>query len=675
MALTFGNMDQQVQQQADVFSNNPAALQQRYQESGDLLHLLALQKLKYEKESAAREMQMQMEQRPQTIAQQREAEVMGLTKDELAKQMGGIMAQRQSAEQGNIKRAAAGQPPGQRMAMAPPPQMGGVAGQPAPNMVNMAQGGIVGFEPGGRVEGGQVQALLNELGISEAVYNSRPELKAKIDAIVAGRGEGSQRGRDVGDPAALRRALSAEAEKASGKITGGAETLSYLFGTQEGHRDLQARNAAAQKDAALFRSAVPRSGAALSSLSPPPNAAPSAQPGLPGSLAGLEASALGDFGQFGAGAPTAKVKPQSKLIPAAPAAPQLSNPATAMSKLAGVTAAMPAGDRATYRDPSKTTEGIALAKDRARILKDTEKSMGRNLVEEQAARQAGVGSLLRRDERRDMYDKLMADREALKKRQAEARARRGPLADLLASPRAGSSAFGRIGQDLYRGQERRFGEEQRDLNYLYQMAKDRETADMEAGKSQVTAGTAARSYAEADIQNARRDASSLLRDRGNDLSDIAKGYLNADTANMTAEAALRADRVKMAVSEADNSVKTAVANLESKIQTERNVIEREKISDMSIDRRRKLFGEVSNMIAKVRTDYDKIKEDAAAAALLVPPISKLRGEARDAALANTRKKYDAMRDASVGELQKFSGRLKDSISGGSGAGFKFLGKE
>ena len=674
MALTFGNMDQQVQQQADVFSNNPAALQQRYQESGDLLHLLALQKLASEKKDAVREMQMQMEQRPQTIAQQREAEVMGLTKDELAKQMGGIMAQRQSAEQGNIKRAAAGQPPGQRMAMAPPPQMGGVAGQPAPNMVNMAQGGIVGFQPGGEV-GTPIQTLLNELGISEAVYNSRPELKAKIDAIVAGRGEGSQRGRDVGDPAALRRALSAEAEKASGKITGGAETLSYLFGTQEGHRDLQARNAAAQKDAALFRSAVPRSGAALSSLSPPPNAAPNAQPGLPGSLAGLEASALGDFGQFGAGAPTAKVKPQSKLIPAAPAAPQLSNPATAMSKLAGVTAAMPAGDRATYRDPSKTTEGIALAKDRARILKDTEKSMGRNLVEEQAARQAGVGSLLRRDERRDMYDKLMADREALKKRQAEARARRGPLADLLASPRAGSSAFGRIGQDLYRGQERRFGEEQRDLNYLYQMAKDRETADMEAGKSQVTAGTAARSYAEADIQNARRDASSLLRDRGNDLSGIAKGYLNADTANMTAEAALRADRVKMAVSEADNSVKTAVANLESKIQTERNVIEREKISDMSIDRRRKLFGEVSNMIAKVRTDYDKIKEDAAAAALLVPPISKLRGEARDAALANTRKKYDAMRDASVGELQKFSGRLKDSISGGSGAGFKFLGKE
>jgi hypothetical protein len=275
MALTFGNMDQQVQQQADAFSDNPAALQQRYQQSQQLLDLLALQKLKSDKEAAAREMQMQMEQRPQTIAQQREAEVMGLTKDELAKQMGGIMAQRQAAEQSNIKRAASGQPPRQRMAMAPPmrnPRTEGVASQRADNMVNMAQGGVVGFNLGG-----QVQALLNELGISEDIYNSRPELKAKIDAIIAGRGEGSRYGRDVGDPAALRRALSAEADKARrGRPIGGAETLSYLFGTQEGYRDLQARNAAAQKQEDLFRGAAQRSGTALSSLSPPPNAAPNA---------------------------------------------------------------------------------------------------------------------------------------------------------------------------------------------------------------------------------------------------------------------------------------------------------------------------------------------------------------------------------------------------------------
>ena len=663
MALTFGNMDQQVQQQADVFSNNPAALQQRYQQSQQLLDLLALQKIKSDKEAAAREMQMQMEQRPQTIAQQREAEVMGLTKDELAKQMGGIMAQRQSAEQSNIKRAAAGQPPGQRMAMAPPPQMGGVAGQPAPNMARMAGGGIVSFagDEGSLVEVTDEQLRDRMEGMTFETFKSLPEKwQQRIRQQLVGNPDPSAFERADSDAKLRRRALQAavDAAKKQGPSLGNRLGAFFLPESQTGGIDAARQEALVNLD----RAKDMRAG-----LNPPsaPNAAPNAQPGLPGSFAGLDASALMSA------PPAAQAQAQAKATaapaaPAALAAPQLAAPATASSKLAGVTTAMPAGDRATYRDPSKTTEGIALAKDRARILKGTENSMGRNPVEEQAARQAGVGSLLRRDERRDMYDKLMADREALKKRQAEARARRGPLADLLASPRAGSSAFGRIGQDLYRDQERRFGEEQRDLNYLYQMAKDRETADMEAGKSQVTAGTTARGYAEADIQNARRDASSLLRDRGNDLSDIAKGYLNADTANMTAEAALRADRVKMAVSEADNSVKTAVANLESKIQTERNVIEREKISGMSIDRKQKLFGTVSNMIAKVRTDYDKIKENAATAALLVPPVSKLEGKARDAALANIRKKYNTMRDASVGELLKFSGRLRDSISGGSG---------
>jgi hypothetical protein len=173
MALTFGNMDQQVQQQADAFSDNPAALQQRYQQSQQLLDLLALQKIKSDKEAAAREMQMQMEQRPQTIAQQREAEVMGLTKDELAKQISGIMAQRQAVEQSNIKRAASGQPPRQRMAMAPPmrnPRTEGVASQRADNMVNMAQGGIVGFEPGGRVEGGVTDEQLKAMGITPSAW-------------------------------------------------------------------------------------------------------------------------------------------------------------------------------------------------------------------------------------------------------------------------------------------------------------------------------------------------------------------------------------------------------------------------------------------------------------------------------------------------------------------------
>jgi hypothetical protein len=247
--------------------------------------------------------------------------------------------------------------------------------------------------------------------------------------------------------------------------------------------------------------------------------------------------------------------------------------------------------------------------------------MSRDQMAERAAREAGVGSLLRRDERAAMYDKLMADRKALKERQAAAREARGPLADYV----SGSSAFGRLGQKAIAGEERRFAEEQRDLDYLYQMAKKREEADIDAGKAQVVAGTEAQRFAEADIQNARRDAQSLLSDRSKELSEVAKGYLDADRANMTAEAAERSDRVKMAISQADNAVKTDIANLESQIQTQRNQIEREKLSEMSNTKRQELLGTVMNMIGKLRAGYDEIMQKAIQKDLTLQGLKGERG--------------------------------------------------
>ena len=60
-------IDQEIQRKVDAYRSNPAALQQRYQQNQQLIDLLALQKLKSEKDAAAKEMQMQMAQDPQTI--------------------------------------------------------------------------------------------------------------------------------------------------------------------------------------------------------------------------------------------------------------------------------------------------------------------------------------------------------------------------------------------------------------------------------------------------------------------------------------------------------------------------------------------------------------------------------------------------------------------------------
>lgn len=146
-------IDQDVQAKMDAYRGNPQALAQKYSQSQQLIDLLALQKLKSEKEAAARDMQMKMggQQMP-TIADAREKEVLDLTKQELAQQTTGAMrtqqSQQQQAAKDLVERTA--QMPKQSMS----PMVQGVAGLQAPNMSTkaMAAGGIVAFQEGGRAE-------------------------------------------------------------------------------------------------------------------------------------------------------------------------------------------------------------------------------------------------------------------------------------------------------------------------------------------------------------------------------------------------------------------------------------------------------------------------------------------------------------------------------------------
>ena len=168
-------LDRQVQERVAAYQGNPAALQKNYQMNQNLLDLLALQKIKSEKDAAKRELELSMEQNPQTISQQRGEEAIQRTKDELVKQVGGIAGQRQAVQQKNIQRAAAGAspapPPGARPAN--PQQMAGIANQPAPNMARMAGGGIVNFAKGDKVKAMTPKELLASVGYT-------PEMFAKL---------------------------------------------------------------------------------------------------------------------------------------------------------------------------------------------------------------------------------------------------------------------------------------------------------------------------------------------------------------------------------------------------------------------------------------------------------------------------------------------------------------
>jgi hypothetical protein len=124
-------IDSIINTRAQAFTNNPQGLMQRYAMGQDLLDLLALQKLKQDKEAAQRDLQMKMQAPQGTVKDQLEGQVMDMTRQEVAQAVApGLqqMGQRMAAEQAPQEQAAAG-----------------LGALPAPAALGMAEGGIVGY--------------------------------------------------------------------------------------------------------------------------------------------------------------------------------------------------------------------------------------------------------------------------------------------------------------------------------------------------------------------------------------------------------------------------------------------------------------------------------------------------------------------------------------------------
>jgi len=163
---SLGGMAQAVDTKVEAYRNNPQALEKRLAGNQQLLDLLALQKVKSEKESAANQLLLSEQQNPNTILEQREQEVLAMNKDEMAKQTAGILGQRQKQQQKNMQRTAKGAPQSAPIGAPEQPAMmaasGGLMPLPRPNMQRMAQGGVIGYQGGGQVD--KIKAFIAQRG-------------------------------------------------------------------------------------------------------------------------------------------------------------------------------------------------------------------------------------------------------------------------------------------------------------------------------------------------------------------------------------------------------------------------------------------------------------------------------------------------------------------------------
>ena len=160
-------IDKALQDRVNTYGTNPAALQKRYQQSQKLIDLLALQQVKSDMQNAKNNLMNSMQNNPNTIAAQRQNEVLGMAKQNVSdkiQQTAGALGNKQRQQQAQMKRlmqlANKLGPRGissllnkqqarpQQPSPQPNPMMAGIARAPAPNMQGIkkaAQGGIIGF--------------------------------------------------------------------------------------------------------------------------------------------------------------------------------------------------------------------------------------------------------------------------------------------------------------------------------------------------------------------------------------------------------------------------------------------------------------------------------------------------------------------------------------------------
>ncbi len=172
-----GTLDNRIDKQANVLRANPQAMGKEQQKqkadigkgvTPDLMNALALQKVASEKAMAENQLRLSMEQSPATIVEQLEQNAMARTKDDLVKQTAGILGERDKKRKQQMSPA---KPPqqGQR----PPMPQGAPAGlraAPRPPM-QMANGGIIGYQRGGVVS----DRMLKAIGMDRESFEALPD--------------------------------------------------------------------------------------------------------------------------------------------------------------------------------------------------------------------------------------------------------------------------------------------------------------------------------------------------------------------------------------------------------------------------------------------------------------------------------------------------------------------
>jgi len=601
-----GGIDQQVQQKVDAYRSKPQLLQQRYAQNKELIDLLALQKLKSEKDAVARDMQMQMQQNPQTIKDQLENEMVQRTKQDMMSKVGqvkGVLDKRQTDQMRRAK------------------QMG-IATAPAPNMARMANGGIVGFAG---PTGSEVTLEDYEgVDLSGATYGQQmtseyKNIKQKQrDAKLLDRYQDllSRRGR-------LNYMEIKELERLQGK-----------FSPEVG------------ADGPEPSEAEPPMGPTPGFIAPeesPATPQPETEVGPESETPATPSQQAPESGIAAAlGAVTGN---QSVAVPPRTGVSKLEVPTTDYTKADALSADLAeAFKKDSAIDPSKMEEDE---------YKKFLERVGYG-AEDKALRQKRI------DELEAIRAKRM-DPEALRGEELSSFLRgmagRSTTGMALAGGSAGAARARKAAQQAETGLLSDVMGAETDL--MKELAAQRlgatEQSITRAGQAELRRGRGLEGLAGLSQEQARR------------AEDASKRLLETNIANLEAGDRDRKMELEALISNASTGLKRDIAILEGSIAQEKNRLTAESNAALreSTDKRyaEQVLGSVNNYIASISQKYDKLYTDRINQVPMIPPFAGDE-KAINAEIARLQKERDEQLATTLQDLQEQRARLENSLSGG-----------
>ena len=627
-------IDQQIQEKVDAYRNNPEALQKNYQINQNLLDLLALQKIKSEKDAAARELQMSMEQNPQTIAAQRGEEAIGRTKDDLVKQVGGVAGQLEQQKQRNLQRAAAG-----------------IASQPAPNM-RMAGGGIVSFAEGDPVKaeskspeellasvnfkGGVDRFLRLDKAAQERVLNTINAQRARMRPGILDKGLAT-----LVDAvqAPIRAAINVGADIGRSIGVMGPEQTAVL----EGPYDAVSQSVTAREKAfppvsmsQLRPSAaeVNRAGDVTADMS---------APDLTPSVSGQQSS--------------------DTVFPTTPKGPAITmgDTGSLVPKTGGIA------------NVTSNMTRASLPKDYLKDMKEMDalqRSFGTTFIEPRLNQDPKAARIEAREDAAKYLDrtgvaakyKSMQERNAALSEELNKRAKANRLNDML----AGITSFGQVGENARRLRRQDALDQERRLAQELGIEQAGLTADVGIATKALDTGEKRGEVTTTDIANATKDAQNLMKDLQGIISDKAAKALEVDKTNMTQEGVRAQIESNKLIAQFRGDVQVKVAEYNGEVQQRGQDLQAKAVAAKNDTQRRQILLEYDKLEADIRKGVSKSVNDAI---LANANTLDLEGEKRSNYI---KQEYERILLLNKSLLKQIAGRRKIIESEISGGGFSNL---